>query len=88
MLVATRGIAAVGPYFPFGISPDLPTFPHGAQMVSGVEEARRAVREQIGNGADQWAVSRRPPNSRACSGRGRLHSPLTRHPLGSMAMPR
>jgi len=52
MLVATRGIAAVGQYFPFGISPDLPTFPHGAQMVSGVEEARRAVREQIGNGAD------------------------------------
>ena len=52
MLVATRGIAAVGQYSPFGISPDLPTFPHGAQMVSGVEEARRAVREQIGNGAD------------------------------------
>ena len=52
MLVATRGIAALGQYFPFGISPDLPTFPHGAQMVSGAEEARRAVREQIGNGAD------------------------------------
>jgi len=52
MKVATRAIAAVGQYQPFGISPDLPEFPRGAQMVSGVEEARRAVREQIGNGAD------------------------------------
>jgi imidazolonepropionase-like amidohydrolase len=52
MKVATRAIAAVGQYNPFGISPDLPDFPRGAQMVSGVEEARRAVREQIGNGAD------------------------------------
>jgi imidazolonepropionase-like amidohydrolase len=52
MKVATRAIAAVGQYQPFGISPDLPDFPRGAQMVSGVEEARRAVREQIGNGAD------------------------------------
>jgi imidazolonepropionase-like amidohydrolase len=52
MLVATRAIAAVGQYNPFGVSPDLPDFPTGAQMVSGVEEARRAVREQIGHGAD------------------------------------
>jgi imidazolonepropionase-like amidohydrolase len=52
MLVATRAIAAVGQYNPFGVSPDLTDFPHGAQMVSGVEEARRAAREQIGNGAD------------------------------------
>src|SRR6202521_1072187 len=52
MRVATRGIAAVGQYFPFGISPDLTDFPTGAQMVSGPEEARRAVREQIGHGAD------------------------------------
>lgn len=52
MKVATRGIAAVGQYAPFGVSPDLPDFPRGAQMVSGVEEARRAVREQLGNGAD------------------------------------
>lgn len=52
MKVATRAIAAVGQYNPFGISPDLPDFPRGAQMVSGAEEARRAVREQIGNGAD------------------------------------
>ena len=52
MQVATRAIAAVGQYYPFGVSPDLTDFPTGAQMVSGVEEARRAVREQIGNGAD------------------------------------
>jgi imidazolonepropionase-like amidohydrolase len=52
MQVATRAIAAVGQYYPFGVSPDLPTFPTGAQMVSGVEEARRAAREQIGHGAD------------------------------------
>jgi imidazolonepropionase-like amidohydrolase len=52
MHVATRGIAAVGQYYPFDVRPDLPGFPTGAQMISGVEEARRAVREQIGHGAD------------------------------------
>jgi imidazolonepropionase-like amidohydrolase len=52
MQVATRAIAAVGQYNPFGVSPDLTDFPSGAQMVSGVEEARRAVREQIGHGAN------------------------------------
>ena len=52
MQVATRAIAAIGQYNPFGVSPDLADFPTGAQMVSGVEEARRAVREQIGHGAD------------------------------------
>lgn len=52
MKVATRAIAAIGQYYPFGVSPDLPNFPHGAQMISGIDEARRAVREQIGQGAD------------------------------------
>jgi imidazolonepropionase-like amidohydrolase len=52
MQVATRAIAAVGQYNPFGVSADLIDFPTGAQMVSGVEEARRAAREQIGHGAD------------------------------------
>jgi imidazolonepropionase-like amidohydrolase len=52
MQVATRAIAALGQYNPFGVSPDLTDFPTGAQMVSGVEEARRAVREQIGHGAN------------------------------------
>ena len=52
MRVATRGGASVGQYLPFGVSTDLDQFPSGAQMLSGVEEARRAVREQIGHGAD------------------------------------
>ncbi|HLL84018.1 MAG TPA: amidohydrolase family protein, partial [Longimicrobium sp.] len=53
MLVATRGIAAVGSYHPFGVAPGLRALlPTGAQMVSGPEEMRRAVREQLSNGAD------------------------------------
>jgi imidazolonepropionase-like amidohydrolase len=56
MRVATRGIAAVGQYFPFEVSSDLRSFPTGAQLVSGVEEARRAAREQLGHGADLLKV--------------------------------
>lgn len=56
MQVATRALAAVGQYNPFGISPDLENFPSGAQMISGPEEARRAAREQIGHGADLLKV--------------------------------
>jgi imidazolonepropionase-like amidohydrolase len=56
MVVATRGIAAVGQYQPFGISASLPDFPTGAQMISGAEEARRAAREQIGHGANLLKV--------------------------------
>jgi imidazolonepropionase-like amidohydrolase len=52
MKVATRGIAQIGQYNPFGVAPDLEGFRTGAQMVSGVEEVRRATREQIGCGAD------------------------------------
>ena len=52
MRVATRAVASIGQYQPFGVSPDLEEFPSGAQMISGAEEARRAVREQIGHGAD------------------------------------
>jgi imidazolonepropionase-like amidohydrolase len=50
MQLATRAKAAVGQYNPFGVSPDLTNFPTGAQMVSGVEEARRALREQTRTG--------------------------------------
>ncbi len=56
MKVATRGIAQVGQYFPFGIASDLHDFPTGAQMVSGAEEVRRAARDQIGCGADQLKI--------------------------------
>lgn len=52
MQVSGRAIAMVGQYFPFGVSWELHDFPTGAQMVSGVEEARRATREQIGHGVD------------------------------------
>jgi imidazolonepropionase-like amidohydrolase len=52
MKVATRGIAQVGQYMPFGVASDLAGFRTGAQMVSGVDEVRRAAREQIGCGAD------------------------------------
>jgi imidazolonepropionase-like amidohydrolase len=56
MEVATRGIGMVGAYFPFGIAWDLNEFPTGVQFVSGVDEARRAAREQIGHGADLLKV--------------------------------
>jgi imidazolonepropionase-like amidohydrolase len=56
MKVATRGIAQVGQYFPFGVASDLTDFRTGAQMVSGPEEVRRAAREQIGCGADQLKI--------------------------------
>jgi imidazolonepropionase-like amidohydrolase len=51
MQVATRGIAATGQYPPFDVASDR-DFPRGAQTISGVDEARRAVREQLGHGAD------------------------------------
>jgi imidazolonepropionase-like amidohydrolase len=50
--VATRAIAATGGYFPERLSPDLNGFPRGAQMITGTDEARRAVREQVYYGAD------------------------------------
>jgi len=52
MQVATRAIAATGGYLPARLSPDLKDFPRGAQMITGADEARRAVREQIYYGAD------------------------------------
>ena len=52
LMVATRTIAAIGQYQPFGVSPDLRDFPTGADEISGADEARRAVRTQIKFGAD------------------------------------
>ena len=53
MFVATRAIVATDAYGPGpkGFRPDL-DLPQGAQAVSGVDEIMRAVREQIGHGAD------------------------------------
>ena len=52
MQVATRGIAALGFYFPLNVAPEHASTLTGAQMVSGVEETRKAAREQIRGGAD------------------------------------
>jgi imidazolonepropionase-like amidohydrolase len=49
--VSTRGLSAPGRYYPDDYSWEL-DLPKGVQMVSGVDECRRAVREQVANGAD------------------------------------
>jgi imidazolonepropionase-like amidohydrolase len=53
LFVATRAIVATGSYGPGprGFRPDA-DLPGGAQEVSGVDEAIRAVRDQAGHGAD------------------------------------
>jgi imidazolonepropionase-like amidohydrolase len=51
MVVSTRAMSVTGGYGPSGYSPEV-TYPRGVQIVDGVENARKAVREQIGNGAD------------------------------------
>ena len=51
MKVATRAMDVTGAYPLTGYSPDVPV-PHGVQVVDGPDEARKAVREQIGFGAD------------------------------------
>lgn len=53
LLVATRAIVATASYGPgpAGFAPDL-VLPKGGQEVSGQAEMMRAVREQIGGGAD------------------------------------
>jgi imidazolonepropionase-like amidohydrolase len=53
LFVATRAIVATDSYGPGpkGFRPDL-DLPQGAQAVSGVDAMLRAVREQIGHGAD------------------------------------
>jgi imidazolonepropionase-like amidohydrolase len=49
--VSTRGLSAPGRYLPDDYSWEL-DLPKGLQMVSGVDECLRAVREQVANGAD------------------------------------
>jgi imidazolonepropionase-like amidohydrolase len=49
--VSTRGLNTLGRYMPFDYSWDL-DLPKGAQMVTGVDECLKAVREQVANGAD------------------------------------
>jgi imidazolonepropionase-like amidohydrolase len=54
LLVATRAIVATGSYGPLprGFRPDMCCIPQGAEEVSGVPDAVRAVREQSAHGAD------------------------------------
>jgi len=51
LFVSTRALDVTGAYGPSGYSPEI-SYPRGVQLVSGPDEARRAVREQISNGAD------------------------------------
>lgn len=51
MQVATRAMDVTGAYPLLGYAPNVPV-PHGVQAVDGVEDARKAVREQIMYGAD------------------------------------
>ncbi len=51
MIVATRAIVAKGTYGPKSPSPDV-ELPQGAEEVAGLEELSKAVRSQIGHGAD------------------------------------
>lgn len=51
MLVATRAIVATGSYAPKGYAPEW-NVPQGAQEADGPDGLMRAVREQIGKGAD------------------------------------
>jgi imidazolonepropionase-like amidohydrolase len=51
MFVATRAFAPTGMYPLLGYSWEL-DLPHGVQVVDGVDEIRKAVREQVAHGAD------------------------------------
>ena len=51
MQVATRAMDVTGAYPLQGYAPNVQV-PHGVQVVDGVEDGRKAVREQISHGAD------------------------------------
>jgi imidazolonepropionase-like amidohydrolase len=51
MIVATRAIVAKGTYGPKSESPDV-ELPQGAEEVAGLDELTKAIRSQIGHGAD------------------------------------
>jgi imidazolonepropionase-like amidohydrolase len=51
LFVSTRALSVTGGYGPAGYAPEV-THPMGVQIVDGVDDARKAVREQIGHGAD------------------------------------
>lgn len=51
MQCATRALSVTGGYTPYGYSSDV-EIPRGAQIADGVDAVRKAVREQLANGAD------------------------------------
>ncbi|HKO55972.1 MAG TPA: amidohydrolase family protein [Thermoanaerobaculia bacterium] len=51
LFVSTRAMSVTGGYGPSGYAPEI-SYPRGVQIVDGVDEARKAVREQVGHGAD------------------------------------
>jgi imidazolonepropionase-like amidohydrolase len=51
MLVATRSLNVTGAYALLGYNWEIEV-PHGVQVCDGAEECRKAVREQLGRGAD------------------------------------
>jgi len=71
LFVATRALAPTGMYPLLGYSWEL-DLPHGVQVVDGVENARLAVREQIGHGAD-W-IKFYADRGEAFGADGKLHS--------------
>ncbi|HYO22319.1 MAG TPA: amidohydrolase family protein [Flavisolibacter sp.] len=67
MIVATRAIVAKGTYGPNYNNPDI-DLPQGAEEVAGLEELSRALRTQMGKGADVikiYADYRYGPNGEA-----------------------
>jgi imidazolonepropionase-like amidohydrolase len=81
MQVATRAIAATGGYFPIQLSPGLKDFPRGAQMVTGADEARRAVREQIYYGADLIKIYADFVEAGSPNTKRQVHETLTREEI-------
>lgn len=67
MIVATKAIVAKGSYGPKSENPDI-EWPQGAEEVAGLEELSKAIRSQIGHGADLikvYADYRYGPNGEA-----------------------
>ena len=70
MVVVTRALNVTGAYAIEGYDPAW-NFPHGVQVVDGPVECRKAVREQIANGADWIKVY---ADQRVSTGNGVVHS--------------
>ena len=76
MLVVTRALDVTGAYALEGFDPAL-NLPHGVQVVDGPVECRKAVREQIANGADWIKIY---ADQRVSTAGGVVHSIPTFNP--------